>query len=68
MLEGILKDFSERFKKAADRQHKLLADEMEQRKKEARAADAERVKREGVRKALAEALETFLSEVQGERT
>ncbi len=68
MLKEISRDFSTRFKEAADRQHKLLADEMEQRKKEARAADAERVKREGVRKALAEALETFLSENQGERT
>ena len=68
MLEGISKDFTVRFKKAADRQHKLFADEMAQRKKEARTADAERVKREGVRKTLAEALETFLSENQGERT
>ena len=68
MLEGISRDFTVRFKKAADRHHKLFADEMAQRKKEARAADAERVKREGVRKTLAEALETFLSENQGERT
>ena len=62
MLAGISKDFSTRFKEAADRQHKLLADEMEQRKKEARAVDTERVKRESVRKTLAEALEAFLSE------
>ena len=68
MLEGISRDFSTRFKEAADRQHKLLADETEQRKKEARAADAERVKQEGVRKTFAEALETFLSENQRERT
>ena len=68
MLEGISRDFRVRFKKAADRQHKLFADEIAQRKKEAHAADAERVKREGVRKALAEALETFLSENHGERT
>ena len=68
MLERISKDFSVRFKKAADRQHKLFADEMAQRKKAAYEADAERVKREGVRKMLAEALETFLSEDQGERT
>ena len=68
MLEGISRDFSKRFKKAADRQHKILADEMEQRKKEARAADAERVKRGSIRKTLKEALETFLSEDQGERT
>ena len=68
MLEGISRDFSTRFKEAADRQHKLLADEMEQRKKEAHAADAKRVKRESIRKTLVEALETFLSENQGERT
>jgi len=68
MLARISKDFSTRFKEAADGQRKLLANEMEQRKKEARAADAERVKREGVRKTLAEALETFLSENHGERT
>ena len=68
MLKGISRDFSTRFKKAADRQHKILADEMEQRKKEAYEADAERVKRESVRKTLKEALETFPSEGQGERT
>ena len=68
MLERISRDFSKRFKEAADRQHKILADEMEQRKREARAADAERVKRESIRKTLKEALETFLSEDQGERT
>ena len=33
MLEGISRDFSKRFKKAADQQHKLLADEMEPQKK-----------------------------------
>ena len=64
MLEGISRDFSTRFKEAADRQHKLLADEMERRKTKAHTEDAERVKREGVRKTL----ETFLSEDQGERT
>ena len=68
MLVGISRDFSTRFKEAADRQHKLLADEMAQRKKKARAADAERVKRKGVRETLEKALETFLSEDQGERT
>ena len=68
MLERISRDFSTRFKKAADRQHKILADKTEQWKKEAYEADAERVKRESVRKTLKEALETFLSEDQGERT
>ena len=68
MLEEILRDFIKHFKKNADRQHKLLADEIERRRAEARAADAERVNREGVRKTLEEALETFLNEDQGERT
>ena len=68
MLEGISEDFSVRFKEAADRQSKRLADEMEQRKKKAYEADAERVKRESIRKTLAEALETFCGEDQGERT
>ena len=54
MLKRISKDFSTRFNEAA----KLLADEMAQLKKEEYEADAERVKREGVRKTL----ETFLSE------
>ena len=62
MLARISKDFSTRFKEAADRQHKFLADEMGQRKKESRAVDTERVKRESVRKTLVEALEAFLSE------
>jgi len=65
MLEEISKDFSTRFNETAA---ELLADEMEQRKKEARTADAERMKRENIRKTLAEALETFLSEDQGETT
>ena len=60
MLEGISRDFSTRFNDAAE----LLADEMAHLKKEEYEADAERVKREGVRKTL----ETFLSENHGERT
>ena len=67
MLKGISKDFIVGSKEVADRQYKSRADEMAQKKKEAYEADAERVKREGVRKTLAEALETFLSEDQGVR-
>lgn len=67
MLKGISKDFIVRSKEAADQQYKSRADEMAQKKKEAYEDDAERVKREGVRKTLAEALETFLSEDQGVR-
>ena len=68
MLERISEDFSQRFKKTADQRRKLLADEMVHRKKEAYEEDAERVKREDIRKTLEKALETFLSEGQGERT
>ena len=68
MLERISEDFSQRFKKTADQRRKLLADEMAHRKKEAYEEDAERVKREDIRKTLEKALETFLSEGQGERT
>ena len=62
MLEGITRDFSTHFKKAADQHQKSLTDEMERRTTEARAADAERIKRECVRKTLEKALETFLNE------
>ncbi len=64
MLEGISRGFRTRFKQAADQQRKVLADKMARKKKEADEADAddERVKREAVRKTLAEALETFRSE------
>ena len=68
VLEGISREFSERFKEAADQQQKSLADEMERRQKLARAEDAERTKREAARKTLDKALDTFLSEDQGERT
>ena len=67
MLEEISGDFSTRFKKAADQHQKWLTDQKERKKAEARVADAERIKREDVRKTLEKALETFLSEIQGER-
>lgn len=67
MLERISRDFSTRFKKVADQHQKSLTDKMEQRKTEARMADAKRVMREDNLKTLEKALETFLSEDQGER-
>ncbi len=68
MLKRISADFSRRFEKAADRQRKLLEDKMASRKKKAYEADAERVKREDIRKRLEEELETLPCETQGERT
>ena len=62
MLEGMTRDFSTHFKKAAAQHQKSLTDKMERKTTEARAADAERIKRECVRKTLEKALETFLNE------
>ena len=59
MLEGISREFSSRFKKAADQQQKSLANEVERRQKLARAEDSERAKRERTRQVLEQALATL---------
>ena len=67
MLKRISQGFSSRFKEAADRQRKLLADEMERRKRLAHVGDTGRAKRKASRKTLEKALGTFLNEDREEQ-
>lgn len=65
MLKRISQGFSSRFKEAADRQRKSLADEIERKKRLAHAGDNERAKRTASCEVLEETLKAFFNEDQG---